>query len=164
MSPEALKSNIYSFKSDIWSLGVLLYEMLHGKAPWEPVTEKELPEKIRQSFTFNRNISEDVRDFIRKCLTYEESKRLNLVDMQNHPFILRITENDRLPPLPKKQTSCSGSEALNANKDNSSHHILENMTTELASIHHRKNPQTKPKTEKQLTAQINLMRFIFRFL
>jgi serine/threonine protein kinase len=30
MSPEALKKNIYSIKNDIWSIGVMIYELLHG--------------------------------------------------------------------------------------------------------------------------------------
>ena len=30
MSPEALKANIYSFKSDVWAIGIIFYEMLHG--------------------------------------------------------------------------------------------------------------------------------------
>ena len=34
MSPEALQNNIYTVKNDIWSIGVIIYEMLHGKAPW----------------------------------------------------------------------------------------------------------------------------------
>lgn len=34
MSPEALNSNIYTIKNDIWSVGVILYEILHGKVPW----------------------------------------------------------------------------------------------------------------------------------
>lgn len=34
MSPQSLKQNIYTVKSDIWSLGIILFEMLHGRAPW----------------------------------------------------------------------------------------------------------------------------------
>lgn len=30
MSPEDLKRNIYSLKNDIWSIGIIAYEMLHG--------------------------------------------------------------------------------------------------------------------------------------
>lgn len=30
MSPEAFKESKYSEKSDIWAMGVILYEMLHG--------------------------------------------------------------------------------------------------------------------------------------
>ena len=38
MSPEALQGNIYTVKNDIWSIGVILYEILHGKAPWNCTT------------------------------------------------------------------------------------------------------------------------------
>lgn len=34
MSPEALKKNIYSIKNDIWSIGIMAFEMLHGETPW----------------------------------------------------------------------------------------------------------------------------------
>lgn len=40
MSPEALKKNIYSIKNDIWSIGVMIFELLHGETPWECQTEK----------------------------------------------------------------------------------------------------------------------------
>lgn len=40
MPPEALNQNKYSFKSDIWALGVIFYEMLTGKTPWRAKTEK----------------------------------------------------------------------------------------------------------------------------
>jgi serine/threonine protein kinase len=71
-SPEALKNNVFTIKGDIWSLGVLFYEMLHGRTPWEPAAEKELLDKmLKQNYTLNRNLSEDLKDFIKKCLTYD---------------------------------------------------------------------------------------------
>lgn len=39
MSPEALAYNKYSTKNDIWAMGIILYEMLHGRAPWDCVSE-----------------------------------------------------------------------------------------------------------------------------
>lgn len=34
MSPEILKSQSYTSKCDIWSLGIIFYELLHGETPW----------------------------------------------------------------------------------------------------------------------------------
>lgn len=69
MPPEALKNNIYSIKSDIWSVGVIIYELLHGETPWECKTEKELMEKIsRVPVSFKSTISDELKDFIKRCL------------------------------------------------------------------------------------------------
>lgn len=39
MPPEALSNNAYSYKSDIWAIGVIFYEMLTGSTPWTGRTE-----------------------------------------------------------------------------------------------------------------------------
>lgn len=38
MAPEILKGEPYTLSSDIWSLGVTLFECLFGKCPFEDVT------------------------------------------------------------------------------------------------------------------------------
>ena len=34
MAPEVLKGHMYTSKTDIWSLGIILFEMLYGKCPY----------------------------------------------------------------------------------------------------------------------------------
>ena len=38
MAPEALKGNLYNINADIWSLGVILFELLYGYCPYEDRT------------------------------------------------------------------------------------------------------------------------------
>lgn len=35
MAPEVLKGNFYDARADIWSLGIVLFEMLYGFCPYE---------------------------------------------------------------------------------------------------------------------------------
>lgn len=85
MSPEALKRNIYSVKNDIWSIGIMVFEMLHGETPWECKTEKELMEKMIKvpvKFRDSLNISEETKRFVKKCLEVSEDQRMSLSDLK----------------------------------------------------------------------------------
>lgn len=85
MSPEALKKNMYSIKNDIWSIGIMIFELLHGETPWECRTEKELMDKmirIPVKFRDSLNISTEMKSFIKKCLEINEEQRMSLSDLK----------------------------------------------------------------------------------
>jgi len=42
MAPEVFDHNKYDSKADIWSLGTVLYEMMHGKSPFIVKNAEEL--------------------------------------------------------------------------------------------------------------------------
>jgi NIMA (never in mitosis gene a)-related kinase 1/4/5 len=46
LSPEIIENKPYSFSSDIWSLGVLLYEMCSLRPPFDAGSLHELARKI----------------------------------------------------------------------------------------------------------------------
>lgn len=46
MAPEVMRRKPYGVKADIWSLGVIFYEMIYGKIPFEPMKAPDMYEQI----------------------------------------------------------------------------------------------------------------------
>ena len=93
MAPEILKSKGYGFSIDIWSLGILLYELIHAFSPFagnnlnfNNTIEKNIMSK---EITFKKEISDECKDLIMKLLMKDANKRIKLKDVYQHPFILR---------------------------------------------------------------------------
>ena len=54
MPLESLIKNLYAPESDIFSIGIMYYELLVGQTPWECRSEKELIKKL-STVPFNIN-------------------------------------------------------------------------------------------------------------
>lgn len=79
MAPEILKGEVYTIKSDIWSLGVVLYEMLYGFCPFEEKTIARLISLIDDSsviFASNVKISKKTEELLRRMLVKDQFKRI----------------------------------------------------------------------------------------
>ena len=98
MSPERLEGQGYSFPSDIWALGMIIYELVVGRSPY-PLTDKAiiLSENMRKmdapSFDGFPGVSVALKDFIKKCLRKNPEEREAAVNLLNHPFILAYSNN-----------------------------------------------------------------------
>ena len=70
VSPEMVQGNHYDSKIDIWSIGVLTYELLHGNIPFEIRNPEDLNKIVEQDVYFSRNgeLSGEARDFMNECL------------------------------------------------------------------------------------------------
>ena len=83
LSPEIIQNIPYSYKSDIWSLGVLLYEMVSLKMPFNAPNLPILALKIQKGeYEKLKNIwSEDLRNLIYSMLQTNPNNRPNLEDI-----------------------------------------------------------------------------------
>mmetsp|Transcript_34696 Transcript_34696/g.53210 ORF Transcript_34696/g.53210 Transcript_34696/m.53210 type:complete len:93 (-) Transcript_34696:149-427(-) len=92
MSPERLEGGVYSFPSDIWGLGMIIYEMVTGQNPY-PSTDKPIilfemmREKPAPNFDHLNAVSDVLKDFIKCCLQKDSKHRWKATDLLNHKFI-----------------------------------------------------------------------------
>ena len=79
MSPELINVWKHSDKVDIWSLGILFYEMLHGKPPFKASTFDEISKELNSKrIIINSNLSPLIKDLLRKLLNGNPMKRYNI--------------------------------------------------------------------------------------
>lgn len=74
MAPQILERSPYTTKCDVWSLGVIFYEMVFGYPPWKARDENELLRGIKTiSITHilkRSSLSARANDFLKKTLAY----------------------------------------------------------------------------------------------
>lgn len=83
MAPELLQGSYYCTKADIWSLGVVLYEMLHGRCPYEENSIPALLDKIKAfpDIAFRPDLSMATRVLLQGMLTFNPSTRMKWSDL-----------------------------------------------------------------------------------
>lgn len=69
ISPEIIRGKLYSFKTDIWSLGVILYEMCALKLPFRGKDQFILQRKIKEGTyqPISSRYSPDLKELIACC-------------------------------------------------------------------------------------------------
>jgi len=87
-APEILESGTdYSFASDLWSIGVLLYKLAFGKYPYDGKGAIQIYNSImNKPSKFEKSGNDDFDDLITKLLEKEKEKRITYDEYFNHPF------------------------------------------------------------------------------
>lgn len=92
LAPEMLENKMYDEKVDLWCLGILCYEFLVGKPPFEAESMQTTYSLIRRvAVQFPSYISSGARDFISRLLKKEPAERMSVDNVLNHPWILQHT-------------------------------------------------------------------------
>uniref|UniRef100_A0A8C2P0L9 non-specific serine/threonine protein kinase n=1 Tax=Capra hircus TaxID=9925 RepID=A0A8C2P0L9_CAPHI len=103
LPPEMIEGRMHDEKVDLWSLGVLCYEFLVGKPPFEADTYQETYRRIsRVEFTYPDCVPEGARDLISRLLKHNPSQRPTLKEVLEHPW---ITANSKPSSCQKKEST-----------------------------------------------------------
>jgi serine/threonine protein kinase len=90
MAPQLLMKEPYTSKCDIWSIGMMYYEMLFGKTPWPARDKNSLIRNITElplKFPYEKPISPSAMDFLKRCLVVDEFKRISWDEIFKHSVL-----------------------------------------------------------------------------
>ena len=124
MAPEIVGSENYDYSVDIWSLGILLYELLYGHSPFKASNTKNVILNIKTHELIyddqNKKVSKACKDLIQKLLVSNPQKRLKIKDILEHPF---VKKHSKKFSYKKKLSGVINEEAI---KNNFNKNLTEN--------------------------------------
>lgn len=90
LPPEMIEGREYRHYVDLWCLGVLCYEFLNGKPPFESGNQDDTYKKIRCiDVVYPSDMPEGAKDLISKLLVHKSENRLSLPDVMKHYWIVK---------------------------------------------------------------------------
>ena len=94
MAPEVFKGQKFDGpKVDVWSLGIMLYEMLTATIPFPGSDWPQIIERVlRGKYYEPEYLSENCKDVIRKMLVLEPSKRATLNEVMEHDWVKSVSD------------------------------------------------------------------------
>ena len=86
--PEWIKFRRYRADGlTVWSLGVLLYDMVNGDIPFE--TDSQI-KRANVHFRTELRLSTECQDLVRRCLEVDVGSRITLEEMRAHPWLAEV--------------------------------------------------------------------------
>ena len=91
VSPEMLKKYAYNEKVDIWGIGVLIFELVFGYAPFASSFNEDRYNNIKAGkINWPKELGEDytlLKDLIEKILKVNPNERISLEQIENHQWL-----------------------------------------------------------------------------
>ncbi|KAI7874520.1 kinase-like protein [Lichtheimia hyalospora FSU 10163] len=103
MAPEVIKGQAYDAKADIWSLGVLMLEMMQGDPPYVEypplravflIASSGLPSLAKPDHWSN-----ELKDFVQLCTMTEPEDRPDAAGLLKHAFFSNVANTDEMVTL-----------------------------------------------------------------
>ncbi|KAJ7332070.1 hypothetical protein JRQ81_014250 [Phrynocephalus forsythii] len=117
LPPEMIEGRTHDEKVDLWSLGVLCYEFLVGKPPFEAETYQETYRAISKvEYKFPPFIAEGARDLISKLLKHNPYHRLPLEEVLKHPWVTANSTKSPSQRISEAPAAAAAATATTTNK------------------------------------------------
>ena len=86
-APEVLEQK-YSPTCDIWSIGIIIFQMFFGELPYKNNNDfKEYVKIIKSTYKYCDNVSNEFKDLLDKMLNKNPLRRINIDECLSHPWI-----------------------------------------------------------------------------
>lgn len=103
MAPELLfpaKGTVsYNSKADLWSVGVVFYQMLFGKLPFFGKNKDQLKDDIvkhsDKNLTIPKKVSDETLDLLYRLLAFYPKSRIEWTDFFNHPIFKKFPDSSK---------------------------------------------------------------------
>lgn len=125
MAPEMIKGQAHNECLDIWCLGILLYEMLHGYAPFKGKGDKEKCANILRNtgVKFDPSLSKEAVDLIKQILKTAPVDRISMNGIFNHPWMKKFEKHYKIDLSNYIASSKTGKQKI-------PHQIISHLTIE----------------------------------
>ena len=88
MAPEIINNRTYNNEVDLWSIGVLLYQLHFNDYPYKGKDEAEIKKNIKNQVPYKQPEDFFLRDLINKCLVENPLNRITWDQYFEHPFFM----------------------------------------------------------------------------
>ena len=94
----------YNEKADVWSLGVIFYQLLSGQNMFSFNSREEFLKNIEEGNYYvpiNKNFSKEAISFLNCMLQYEADDRISVQNLAQHDFIVNNVSSFTMPNFEK---------------------------------------------------------------